>query len=313
MTDTDLALDSPACWPALHLREWQATCDTLHMWTQIVGKIRLALTPLVNHWWNVALYVYPRGLTTSMMPYQGRAFEIRLDFVSHALVVDVGDGTSRAIPLEARSVADFYSALMALLRSSGIDLAIWTTPVEIPDPIRFEDDTIHASYDRDAVGRFGRILTTVDTVFNTFRAGFIGKCSPVHFFWGSFDLCVTRFSGRRAPPRPGADRVTQEAYSHEVSSVGFWPGSAGVSDAAFYAYTAPEPAGLRARTVLPAAAAYRASLGEFVLMYEDVRTARSPTDALREFCESTYATGADLAQWDRAALERTASASTANR
>jgi hypothetical protein len=313
MTDTDLALDSPACWPALHLREWQATCDTLHMWTQIVGKIRLALTPLVNHWWNVALYVYPRGLTTSMMPYQGRAFEIRLDFVSHALVVDVGDGTSRAIPLEARSVADFYSALMALLRSSGIDLAIWTTPVEIPDPIRFEDDTIHASYDRDAVGRFGRILTTVDTVFNTFRAGFIGKCSPVHFFWGSFDLCVTRFSGRRAPPRPGADRGSQEAYSHEVSSVGFWPGSADVSDAAFYAYTAPEPAGLRARTVLPAAAAYRASLGEFVLMYEDVRTARSPTDALREFCESTYATGADLAQWDRAALERTASASTANR
>jgi len=313
MTDIGTALDSPGCWPPLPLREWQRTRDTLHMWTQIVGKIRLAVTPLVNHWWNVPLYVYPRGLTTSVMPYRGRGFEIRFDFVSHALVLDVGDDALHSLPLEPRSVADFHRALMALLRDAGIDVAIWTMPVEIPDPIRFEDDTVHASYDRDAVARFARILITANTVFSAFRAGFIGKCSPVHFFWGSFDLCVTRFSGRRAPQRPGADRVTREAYSHEASSVGFWPGGGDVTDAAFYAYTAPEPAGLRDRTVQPAAATYQASLGEFLLMYDDVRTARSPTAALREFCESTYSAGADLAQWDRAALERTTNAYTSNR
>ena len=310
MTDTeDTARDSLACWPPLPLREWRATCDTLHMWTQIVGKVRLAVTPYVNHWWNVPLYVYPCGLTTSMMPYRGRAFALRFDFVSHALVLDIGDGARRAIALEARSVADFYRATTALLRDAGIDVPISTMPVEVPDPIRFEDDTVHASYDRDAVARFARVLVSVDGAFNAFRAGFIGKCSPVHFFWGSFDLCVTRFSGRRAPPRPDADRVTREAYSHEVSSVGFWPGSGDVADAAFYAYTAPEPAGLRDRPVLPAAAGYRPSLGEFVLMYDAVRLARSPSAALRAFCESTYAAGADLAQWDRAALERAGPAS----
>jgi len=310
MTDTSTAFDSPACWPALPLREWKATCETLHMWTQVVGKIRLAVTPRVNHWWNVPLYVYPCGLTTSMMPYRGRAFAIRFDFVSHTLVLDVGDGARHSLPLEPRSVADFHRALMMLLHDAGIDVAIWTMPVEIPNPIRFEDDTVHASYDREAVARFAQILVTVDTAFNAFRAGFIGKCSPVHFFWGSFDLCVTRFSGRRAPERPGADRITQEAYSHEVSSVGFWPGSGDIADAAFYAYTAPEPAGLRDQPVLPAAAAYRAALGEFVLMYDDVRAARSPSAALRDFCESTYAAGANLAQWNRAALERVENAST---
>ena len=209
-----------------------------------------------------------------------------------------------SLPLEPRSVADFHRAFMAMLQRAGIDVSIWTMPVEIPDPIRFEDDTVHASYDRDAVERFGRILVTVDRVFNEFRAGFIGKCSPVHFFWGSFDLAVTRFSGRRAPERAGADAITREAYSHEVSSVGFWPGSGEVADAAFYAYTAPEPAGLRDRRVRPDAAVYHRQLGEFLLMYDDVRNAGSPSAALRAFCDSTYAAGADLGHWDRGALER---------
>lgn len=300
------SLDAPECWPPLPLAEWRDTCRTLHMWTQIVGKVRLALTPLVNHWWNVPLYVHPRGLTTSAIPYGERAFELRFDFVRHALLLELASGSGDSLPLEPRSVADFHRAFIAMLRRAGIDVSISTMPVEIPDPIRFEDDTAHASYDRDAVERFARILVTVDRVFNAFRAGFIGKCSPVHFFWGSFDLAVTRFSGRRAPERAGADAITREAYSHEVSSVGFWPGSGEVADAAFYAYTAPEPVGLRDRPVRPAAAFYHQPLGEFLLMYDDVRKAESPSAALRAFCDSTYAAGADLGHWDRAALERPA-------
>jgi hypothetical protein len=296
--------DLPECWPALPLREWQDTYATLHMWTQIVGKVRLALTPLVNHWWNVPLYVHPRGLTTSSMPYGERALAIRFDFVSHELVLHSSDGSTRALPLGPRSVADFFAEFMAMLRAAGVDVAIWKMPVEVPDPIAFDRDHVHASYDREAVERFFRVLVTVDRLFNEFRAGFIGKCSPVHFFWGSFDLAVTRFSGRRAPERPGADAITREAYSHEASSVGFWPGGGGVPDAAFYSYTAPAPPGFAERRVAPEAAYYDAKLGEFLLSYEAVRTARSPSAALLEFCRTTYAAGADLGGWDRAALER---------
>jgi hypothetical protein len=305
-TVVNTLLDAPECWPPLPLAEWRDTCRTLHMWTQVVGKVRLALTPLVNHWWNVPLYVHPRGLTTSLIPYRERAFEVRFDFVRHALLLELASGPVDSLPLEPRSVADFHRAFMAMLQRAGIDVSIWTMPVEIPDPIRFEDDTVHASYDRDAVARFGRILVTVDRVFNAFRAGFIGKCSPVHFFWGSFDLAVTRFSGRRAPERAGADAITREAYSHEVSSVGFWPGSGEVADAAFYAYAVPEPAGLSEQRVRPDAAVYHRQLGEFLLMYDDVRNAGSPSAALRAFCDSTYAAGADLGHWDRGALERPA-------
>jgi hypothetical protein len=274
------------------------------MWTQIVGKVRLALTPLVNHWWNVPLYIDARGLTTSSIPYDGRVFEIRFDFIAHALVLQTSDGAVRSLPLEPRSVADFYRAVMEMLRATGIDVAIRTMPVEIPDPIPFDEDRVHASYDPDQAHRFWRALVTVGRVFGEFRSSYIGKCSPVQFFWGSFDLAVTRFSGRRAPARPGADAITREAYSHEVSSVGFWPGSGGVPDAAFYSYTTPEPAGFRARKIAPAEASYDAKLGEYLLMYDAVRRAQSPSAALLDFCKSTYAAGADLAHWDRAALER---------
>ena len=298
--------DLPQCWPALPLGAWRKTCATLHMWTQIVGKIRLAQVPRINHWWNVPLYVHARGLTTATMPYRDRAFEIRFDFIGHLLVLETSAGQVETMPLAPCSVASFHRRLVDLLRSADIDVPIWTMPVEVPDPIRFEDDNVHASYDRSSVERFWRILVSVDRVFNEFRSGFTGKCSPVHFFWGSFDLAVTRFSGRRAPERPGADAITREAYSHEVSSVGFWPGGGEVADAAFYSYTSPEPAGFREFPVLPAQAAYHRGLGEYLLMYDDVRAARSPSAALLEFCRTTYAAGADCGHWDRGALERPA-------
>jgi len=304
MNDLSSHDDRPECWPRLALAEWRDTCATLHMWTQIVGKVRLALTPLVNHWWNVPFYVDARGITTSLIPYRGRAFEIRFDFLRHALLLETSDATVRTLPLESRSVADFYRAFMEMLRVAGIDVTIWNVPVEIPDPIPFDEDRVHATYDPDQAQRFWRILVTVDRALDQFRSHFIGKCSPVHFFWGSFDLAVTRFSGRRAPEQAGADAITREAYSHEVSSVGFWPGSGDIADAAFYSYAAPEPAGFRERNVQPAPAFYDSKLGEYVVMYEDVRTAPSPSAALRAFCDSTYAAAADLAGWDRAALER---------
>ena len=296
--------DAAGCWPALPLAEWKDTCDTLHMWTQIVGKLRLATTPLVNHWWNVPLYVNARGLTTSPMPYRGRTLELRFDFVEHDLVLETSQGDVRTMPLAPRTVADFYHSFIEMLHAAGIDVAIWPMPVEVPDPIAFPQDRAHASYDRDAVQRFWRVLRSVERVFNVFRADFIGKCSPVHFFWGSFDLAVTRFSGRRAAERPGADAVTREAYSHEVSSVGFWPGSGDVRDAAFYAYAAPEPRGFSEHAVRPAQAFYDRTLGEFLLMYDDVRSASSPCTALLEFCHATYGAAAELGRWDRAALER---------
>ncbi|HVG29040.1 MAG TPA: DUF5996 family protein [Pyrinomonadaceae bacterium] len=290
--------------PALPFEEWRETCQTLHMWTQVVGKIRLAQTPLVNHWWNVPLYLTARGLTTSAMPYGDRTFQLDFDFVDHRLLFETSDGGTDALPLVPRTVAEFYREVMARLARLGVGVKIWTTPVEVPDPVPFERDTLHASYDPEYANRFWHALAWSARAFEEFRAGFVGKCSPVHFFWGSFDLAVTRFSGRRAPEREGADAITREAYSHEVISHGFWPGGDAFPHAAYYSYTAPEPAGLKEARVLPAAAFYSTEMSEFLLRYEDVRRAASPAGALAEFLQSTYDAGADLAKWDRAALER---------
>jgi hypothetical protein len=288
-------------WPALPLEEWEATYRTLHMWTQIVGKIRLALTPLENHFWNVALYLSPRGLTTSPIPYRGRTFEIQFDFVNHRLELRTSDD-DRALALAPKSVAAFYRELFALLRGVGIEIQINPKPQEVPNPIPLDQDDTHASYDPEYANRLWRILRSTDIVLHEFRARFIGKASPVHFFWGSFDLCCTRFSGRRAPPRKGL--ITSESYSHECSSVGWWPGGGAVARPAFYAYFAPEAAGYGAQRARPGAALYHNQLREFVLMYDDVRGAKSPREEILEFAQSTYEAGANLASWDRAALER---------
>lgn len=276
------------------------------MWTQIVGKVRLALTPLVNHWWNVPLYVASRGLTTSRIPYGERSFEVWFDFVQHRLVLETNEGAVQTLQLAPRSVADFYREFMSMLRSEGIEVKIWRMPVEIPTPIPFDQDRVHASYDPKPVEHFWRILLSVDSVFHEFRAAFIGKSSPVHFFWGSFDLAVTRFSGRRAPERPGADAMTREAYSHEVSSVGFWPGGGDIQGAAFYSYAAPEPPGFKEARIQPNAAFYHKPLGEFLLMYDEVRRAVSPSDSVLAFCESTYDAAASFGDWNRKELERPA-------
>ncbi|HZR64062.1 MAG TPA: DUF5996 family protein [Terriglobales bacterium] len=293
-------------WPELPLEQWKDTYATLHMWTQIVGKVRLALTPLVNHWWNVPLYVSARGLTTSPIPYRVSPFELQFDFLDHQLVFQGSDGACKAIPLKPRSVADFYAEVMNMLRSAGIDVKIWRMPVEIPNPIPFDEDRVHASYDPEAAHRFWQILLSVRSVFEEFRSRFVGKCSPIHFFWGSFDLAVTRFSGRPAPERPGADRITREAYSQEVSSVGFWPGGGNIPGAAFYSYTAPEPAGFRDWRVRPDAAHYDAQVAEFLLMYDDVRNSASAVTTLLDFCQSTYEAGATLGKWNREDLEKQA-------
>jgi hypothetical protein len=294
-------------WPELKFSEWQDTLATLHMWTQVVGKIRLEQTPLVNHWWNVPLYVSPRGLTTSAMPYEERIFEIEFDFIDHQLPIKCSDGSTTTLPLRPQSVADFYAEVMSALRNLGMEINIWTMPVEIPNPVRFEEDTMHASYDSEYANRFWRALVKMDDVLKEFRSRFIGKVSPVHFFWGSFDLAVTRFSGRPAPPREGADLITREAYSHEVISHGWWPGSKDM-EAAFYSYTTPEPAGLSdvisQGKILPAQTFYSLEMKEFFLLYDDVRTSSSPEKALMDFCQTTYEAGANLAGWDRAALER---------
>jgi len=305
-TDTRLSTGSDLQLPPLPLSEWQATYDTLHMWTQIVGKVRLQQCPATNHWWGVALYVTANGLTSSPIPYGHESFEIRFDFIEHKLVIETSRGEIRELRLEAQSVAEFYRKFMAALRDLGIDVRIYTTPVEFPNPIPFEKDEVHAAYDPEAVGRFWRVLQWSDTVFKEFRARFIGKASPVHFFWGSFDLAVTRFSGRPAPPRPGADAVTAEAYSHEVSSAGFWPGGSGVEGAAYYAYAAPEPAGFAGYPVQPSAAFYHPELHEYLLMYDDVRKADSPKSFLMQFLQSTYEAAATLGNWDRKGLERVA-------
>ena len=294
-------------WPALPVADWQDTRDTLHLWTQVVGKVRLARTPLVNHWWNVTLYVTDRGLTTGLMPGgPARAFQIDFDFLAHRLDIARTDGERRHVALEPRSVADFHADVMARLDELGLATPIWRMPVEIPDAVPFTDDVDHASYDAGAVERFWQALVDVDRVFHGFRAGFVGKASPVHFFWGGFDLAVTRFSGRTAPPHPGGapncgPHVMHEAYSHEVSSAGFWPG--GSAEGTFYSYAYPEPPGFADWDRLPEGASYSAELGEFVLSYEQVRTAPDPDALLGDFLRSTYEAAAELAGWDRAALE----------
>ena len=292
-------------WPALPVKEWEPTRATLHMWTQIVGKVRLALSPRLNHWWEVPLYISARGLTTSPIPYEGGIFELQFDFFDRQLVLQTSTGGTKALPLVPQSVADFYAAVLAMLGDAGIRVKIWTMPVEIPDPIPFDQDRVHAAYDPEYVSRFWRALASADTVLKEFRARFIGKCSPVHFFWGSFDLAVTRFSGRRAPERPGADLITREAYSHEVISAGFWPGTAASGvDALFYCYSAPAPEGFATAKVRPAEALWSTQLSEFLLMYDDVRQSPTPGATLMEFLESTYEAGATLAKWDRNTLER---------
>jgi len=298
-------------WPTLPFAAWRDTRATLHLWTQIAGKIRLAQAPLVNHWWQVPLYVTARGLTTSPMPWGTRTFQIDFDFVDHRLVIAVNDGATAVLTLEPRSVADFHREVMARLASLGVPVKIWTMPVEIDGAIPFEQDTAHASYDRDAANRFWRILVQCDRVIARFRSRFLGKVSPVHFFWGSFDLAVTRFYGRRAPPHTGtaphvANWVMREAYSHEVSSVGFWPGDESLPMPAFYAYAYPEPPGFGRSPVHPNGAYWHEEMGEFILPYDRVREAAAPDDRLLEFCESTYAAAADLARWNRAELERSA-------
>jgi len=294
-------------WPELPYAAWKDTADTLHLWTQVVGKVRLKLTPWLNHSWHVALYVTASGLTTSPIPWQGGSFQIDFDFVDHVLWIRTSDGQFRQLMLRPMMVAEFYADLFVALVELGIDIRIRTMPCEIPDCIPFDQDSTHAAYDRDYVNRFFRVLLAAHDVFARFRSGFLGKASPVHFFWGSFDLAVTRFSSRPAPKHPGGiphlpDSVAQEAYSHEVSSAGFWPGGAG-ADAAFYSYAYPAPAGFADAKVNPTAAVWSKELGEFLLSYEEVRASRDPDAALMAFLTSTYEAAADLAKWDRDALE----------
>ena len=293
-------------WPALPLAKWSDTYHTLHMWTQIVGKVRLALSPHINHWWEVPLYVSARGLNTSPIPYGNSIFEVEFDFLDHHLTIKTNKGELKRIGLYPRSVADFYQEFMRTLSSLGFEVKIWHMPVEVPDPIPFDQDQQHASYDPMYANAFWRVLIQVDEVLKEFRGKFIGKSSPVHFFWGSFDMAVTRFSGRRAPERPGADSITREAYSHEVISAGFWPGGGDVNGAAFYAYAAPEPEGFSKSLVKPSEAFYHSGLKEFLLMYDDVRTADFPRAKLMDFLQSTYEAGANLSKWDRPSLERAA-------
>ncbi|MEO8286176.1 MAG: DUF5996 family protein [Chloroflexota bacterium] len=295
-------------WPRLPYEEWKETYETLHMWTQIVGKIRLTLSPMINHWWNVTLYVTPRGLTTSTIPYAAnhgvKTFEIEFDFIDHSLAVHTSEGATRYMSLHPRTVADFYRELMSILHSLGIKVKINTTPQEVPNPIACDVDTQHASYDEEYANRFWSILVLSDNVFKEFRGDFIGKCSPVHFFWGSFDLAVTRFSGRRAPEKPKADHIQREAYSHECISAGFWPGSGSLLAPAYYAYASPAPEGISKAQVGPDDAHFDKKMGEFILLYDDVRNAADPRAALLDFLQTTYAASADLAGWDRPSLER---------
>lgn len=296
-------------WPALPFAGWQQSCATLQLWTQIVGKVRLVQAPMLNHWWQVALYVSPRGLTTSAIPYGAAAFQIDFDFIEHRLIIVLSDGRAESFALRPMSVATFYADLMGRLHSLGLDIHIWTQPQEIADAIRFDRDETHAAYDAARVHDFWRVLLHTDRVLKTFRADFLGKASPVHFFWGSFDLCVTRFSGRTAPPHPGgvpnmADWVTREAYSHEVSSAGFWPGNGGFGEAAFYSYAYPTPEGFAEARVIADGARFDRNLGEFILPYEAVREASGPDALLLAFLQQTYEAAANCANWDRGALER---------
>lgn len=300
--------DRELFWPPLPFAEWQATAETLHMWMQVVGKVRLALTPWINHSWHVTLYLSARGLTTSPIPHGFDSFEIRFDFISHELRVLKSDGGVRVLPLRPQSVANFYHEVMEALNELALPVSINLTPNEIAEPIPFDQDETHRAYDAVHANRFWRVLLQSDRVLTKFRSRFCGKCSPVHFFWGSFDLAVTRFSGRAAPPHPGGiphlpDAVTREAYAQEVSSVGFWPGSAASPTPIYYSYAYPEPAGFAAAKVQPAEASYYAPLREFTLPYDAVRTAPSPDDALLAFAQSVYDAASTLGRWDRDALE----------
>jgi hypothetical protein len=289
-------------WPALRYDDWKDTYATLHMWSQVVGKVVLAQAVPINHSWGISLAVTARGLTTPTVPHGDRAFTIAFDFIDHLLVIETTDGDRRVLPLEPRTVADFYRLVMTTLHEMALPVKIWPVPVEIPAPIPFEQDTVHHTYEPELAARFWQILLQVHRVFTESRAAFIGKSSPVHFFWGAFDLAVTRFSGRPAPPRDGP-AFMREAYSHEVISHGFWPGSGPVLEPAFYAYAVPEPNGLKSAAVRPDAAFYHQELGEFILPYEAVRLAPSPAAAIADFVESTYDRAATLAGWDRAALD----------
>lgn len=310
MMSNQPATSSAEVWPSLPLEAWQDTYATLHMWTQIVGKIRAAQTPWINHSWHVPLYLTPRGLTTSTIPYGHRIFQIDFDFIDHQLLIQTNEGIRRAIALYPRSVADFHRNVMDALEALDIHIVINTKPNEVSDPIRFEQDEAHAAYDADYANRFWRVLLQSERVFQEFRSHFCGKVSPIHFFWGSFDLAVTRFSGRLAPEHPGGvpnlpDAVAKEAYSHEVSSAGFWPG-AGLSYPAFYSYAYPSPDGLEQASIRPSAAFYSTELGEFILPYDAVRKAEFPDHTLLEFLQSTYEAAASLGNWDQAALQQRA-------
>jgi hypothetical protein len=297
--------NTPASWPSLPLAEWRDTHDTLHMWMQIVGKTRLALAPRQNHWWHVPLYVSPRGLTSSSIPYGAGAFEAAFDFIDHRLVVTTSEGAIRDMPLRSQAVADFYREYVSLLANLGITVKLWPVPVEVENPIPFLEDHLHASYDAGQVHRFFLMLLQADRIMKRFQGRFLGKSSPVHFFWGAFDMALTRFSGRRAPEHPDTEWwVIREANSHEEISVGFWPGSGAMPEPAFYAYARPEPPGFAARSVRPDAAFYSRELADFILPYEAVRKASRPDEAVLDFYQSVYDAGADLARWDRAALDR---------
>jgi hypothetical protein len=300
---------SSSAWPPLPLEAWADTHATLHLWMQIAGKVRLVRSPWLNHSWHVTLYVTPRGLTTSSIPYEDRSFQIDFDFIDHQLIVQSSDGRGGRLPLQPQPVAAFYASLMAELSRLGLPVKIDRKPNEVADAIPFDRDETHRSYDRDYANRYWRILVQADRVLKEFRTRFIGKGSPVHFFWGGADLAVTRFSGRPAPLHPGGipnlpDWITQEAYSHEVSSCGFWAGGGAIPSAAFYAYAYPEPAGFAASAVKPAGAFYSTDLREFILPYDVVRQSAAPDDTLLEFLQSTYDAAADLAKWDRKSLER---------
>ncbi|MDJ0942326.1 MAG: DUF5996 family protein [Kiloniellales bacterium] len=298
----------PEVWPEIPFEPWKESCATLHLWTQIVGKYRLARTPWVNHSWHATLYLTPRGLTTSEIPDGTRAVQVDFDFIDHALIVSASDGAQQRIELQPMAVADFHARFRDALEAIGANASFHSAPNEVANPIPFARDREHAAYDADAVQRFWRALLRIDRVFKHFRTGFLGKCSPVHLFWGSFDLAVTRFSGRTAPPHPGGipalpDEITREAYSHEVSSAGFWPGGGPIDDPAFYAYAYPTPEGFAEAAVGPKDAVFDRDLGEFLLPYDAVRGAADPEAVLLEFLQTTYAAAADLAGWDRSALE----------
>ena len=304
-----MGADDAHRWPELRYADWKDTRDTLHLWTQVVGKVRLVLTPWLNHSWHVPLYVTARGMTTSPIAFADATFEIEFDFIDHLLLVRTSDAQSRSLRLAPMSVADFYAAVMGMLEGLGIRARITTMPCEIVDAVPFDQDRVHAAYDAVYANRFWRVLASSHRVLSRFRTGFLGKASPVHFFWGSFDLAVTRFSGRRAPRHPGgvprlSDAVAQEAYSHEVSSAGFWPGGGGpIEYPAFYSYAYPQPVGFAQAKVKPSEALFSEQLGEFILPYDAIRTARDPDIALMAFLQTTYEAAADLARWDRKALE----------